>query len=314
MGHGKIAPRLGIAYRPTPKTVIRAGYGMSINPTYYTYMRDAYPAVISQQFSGVNSYSAAGSLAIGIPALLGPDLTQGKWTLPTNVGTNTYPQTYRRGYIDSYNFTVQRQVGAGINVQAGYIGSRTVRAVSYLNINAGFPGSGSAGLPLFQRWGDANVINLMTPFNGGRYNALQTQLTRRMAGGGQIGIAYTHARTIDYFDNEYNSLTWAWPAMWGRNKALAGYDRTHNFQFYWTYGFPFGKGQRHATHGITAAILGGWAFNGILSRMSGTPFTAGSSSASVNAPGNTQTADQIVRDVKVVGGHGPNAPYFDPAA
>jgi hypothetical protein len=313
-GHGKIAPRLGIAYRPTPKTVVRAGYGMSINPTYYTYMRDAYPAVISQQFSGANTYSAAGSLATGLPALIGPDLTLGKWALPTNVGTNTYPQTYRRGYIDSYNFTVQRDLGAGINVQAGYVGARTVRAVSYVNVNAGFPGSGSAGLPLFQKWGNANVINLMMPFNGGRYNSIQTQATRRMMGGSIVGVVYTHSRTLDYFDNEYNSLSWAWPAMWDRNKALAGYDRTHNFQFYGVYDLPFGKGQRYVTHGAGKAILGGWKLNGIVSRTSGTMFTVASSGASVNAPGNTQTADQVLPSVKILGGHGPNAPYFDPAA
>ena len=313
-GHGKFAPRLGIAYRPTEKMVVRLGYGMTVNPTYYTYMRDAYPAVISQQFSGPNSYSAAGSLATGIPALVGPDLTLGKWQLPTNVGTNTYPQTYRRGYIDSYNLTVQRDIGAGINVQAGYVGTRTVRAVSYLNINAGYPGSGNAGLPLFQKWGNANTINLMTPFNGGRYNAIQTQATRRLSAGSQIGVIYTHSRTLDYFDNEYNSLTWAWPAMWGRDKALAGYDRTHNFQFYGTYALPFGRGQRMAKTGVAAAVLGGWTLNGIWSRMSGTPFTVASSATSVNAPGNSQTADQVRPEVNILGGHGPGQPYFDPSA
>ena len=100
--------------------------------------------------------------------------------------------------------------------------------------------------------------------------------------------------------------------MWGRNKALAGYDRTHNVQMYGTYAIPLGRGQRYATHGIAAAILGGWTLNGIMSRMSGTPFTVGSAGASVNAPGNTQTADQVLPGVAIPGGHGPNAPYFDP--
>jgi hypothetical protein len=61
-------------------------------------------------------------------------------------------------------------------------------------------------------------------------------------------------------------------------------------------------------------ILGDWSVNSILSRTSGTPFSVTSSGTSVNAPGNTQTADQILPSVKILGGHGPNSPYFDPNA
>jgi len=38
--------------------------------------------------------------------------------------------------------------------------------------------------------------------------------------------------------------------------------------------------------------------------MSGTSFTVGTSGTSVNAPGNTQTADQVKSDVQILGGHG----------
>jgi hypothetical protein len=48
--------------------------------------------------------------------------------------------------------------------------------------------------------------------------------------------------------------------------------------------------------------------------MSGTPFTVQSSGTSVNAPGNTQTADQVKEDVGILGGHGVGDPYFDPLA
>ena len=48
--------------------------------------------------------------------------------------------------------------------------------------------------------------------------------------------------------------------------------------------------------------------------MSGTPFTVGTSGTSVNAPGNTQTADQVLPNVAILGGHGVGQPYFDPNA
>jgi hypothetical protein len=48
--------------------------------------------------------------------------------------------------------------------------------------------------------------------------------------------------------------------------------------------------------------------------MSGTPFTVGSSGTSLNSPGNSQTANQVVPNVRILGGHGTGQPYFDPNA
>ena len=153
-------------------------------------------------------------------------------------------KTFHRGYIVSYNFTVQRDVGKGFNAQAAYVGNRGVRLLAVQNINAAGPGEGHAGTPLYKLWGNPNDIGLNTPFNGGSYNALQGQLTRRVADA-QVGVVYTFSKAIDYTDAEYSGLRCNWGPMMRANKALAGYDRTHNVQFYWTYGFPFGKGQRH---------------------------------------------------------------------
>ena len=111
-----------------------------------------------------------------------------------------------------------------------------------------------------------------------------------------------------------SALTWAWVPMWGRNKALAGFDRPHNLQGYAVYDLPFGRGKQWLSNGVAAAVTGGWQINTILSRTSGIPFTVATSGSSVNAPGNTQTADQVLPTVKILGGHGPGQPYFDPNA
>ena len=102
--------------------------------------------------------------------------------------------------------------------------------------------------------------------------------------------------------------------MLKRNRAVAGFDRPHNLQFYGNYELPFGKGQQFAKTGPMAMLLGGWQTNWILSRISGTPFTVLTSGTSLNAPGNTQTADQILSNVAILGGHGVGQPYFDPNA
>lgn len=59
-------------------------------------------------------------------------------------------------------------------------------------------------------------------------------------------------------------------------------------------------------------LAGGWQTNGIFSAFSGLPFTVGSAGTSVNSPGNTQTADQVVSEVKIFGAVGRGASYFDP--
>ncbi len=99
--------------------------------------------------------------------------------------------------------------------------------------------------------------------------------------------------------------------MWGRNKALAGCDRTHNLKLYGTYELPFGRGQRWLTQGLAGKFAGGWQINGIMSAVSGAPFSISSSATALNSPGNAQTANQILPTVEIFGGL---APYFDPKA
>ena len=313
LGHGQLAPRAGIAYRFNERTVIRTGFGISTDPEPFLDVINFYPVTISQQLTGDNSFQPAGSLATGLPPFAGPDISQGKIPLPTYVGTDFYPRVFHRGYIESYNFTVQRDLGKSFNVQAGFVGNHGVRQVAFQNVNAAGPGGGRTGTPLYQLWGNSNTIGMYTPFNGGNYNALQTQLTRR-AVGAQLGIVYTYSKAINYVDNETSGLRWNWGPMLAANRALAGYDRTHNFQFWAVYSSPFGRGKRWLTQGVAAAILGGWTISPILSRESGTPFTIASSGASLNAPGNSQDADQVLPEVRILGGHGPNSPYFDPNA
>ena len=83
---------------------------------------------------------------------------------------------------------------------------------------------------------------------------------------------------------------------------------------YGTYELPFGHGHALASQGVLAAIVGGWQVNAILTRASGTPFTVTASGTSLNAPGSTQTADQVLPTVQILGDIGPNSSYFNPLA
>jgi hypothetical protein len=61
-------------------------------------------------------------------------------------------------------------------------------------------------------------------------------------------------------------------------------------------------------------VVRGWQINGIFAAFAGTPFTVTAASASLNAPGNTQTADQVKAEVRQLGGIGIGNPWFDTTA
>jgi hypothetical protein len=314
VGKGQIAPRFGIAYRATEKTVVRAGYGISIDPNSFRNMRDAYPVTISSQFSGASSVQAAGSLRTGIPETVGPALGQGTIDLPVAVGTQTFPEEFKRGYIQSFNFTVERDIGANFYVQGAFVGSRAIRQTANVNINAAQgPGGGNSGRALFPQYGRIANINMLMPFNTASYNSLQTRVTRRL-NANLFGLSYTFSKSISYADNSDSGLSWHWVEMWDRNRALSNFDRTHNLQIYGIFELPFGSGKRWATQGLANVLLGGWQINGIFSSLSGTPFTVTAAATSLNSPGNAQTADQVKPKVEKLGQVGNGTSWFDPYA
>jgi hypothetical protein len=313
-GKGYITPRFGIAYRLDEKTVIRAGYGINTNAESFRNNVQTYPETISATYAGANSYTAAGSLVTGIPTFVGPNLSAGAVPLPSNFSTWIYPTPYHRGYSESYNVTIQRDLGKGYSIQAGYVGTRDVRPSDGVNINAAPPNGGKAGQPFYQLYGNASTFSDMLPIDENKYNSLQVRATHRV-GSANIGFAYTFSKAMDASNNdEDGSLTWNWGPVQYRNFALASFDRTHNFQSYGTYGLPFGKGRPMLNHGIAALLAGGWQLNWVLTRESGTPFTVSASGTSLNSPGNSQTANQVLPTVEILGGHGPGQPYFNTAA
>lgn len=311
----QVAPRLGIAYRLDDKTVIRAGYGISIDPDSFRRMRDSYPATVSSQFNAPSTFEAAGSFRTGIPPVVVPALNTGSIAIPRTVGTITWPENFRRGYFQSWNFSLQRDLGWGFNLTSSYVATRAIRQTAIVNINYSLPGAGTGvGRVLGQRWGRTADVQMYAPFNSSNYNGFQNQLRRQFGNGGMMGVTYTWSKAISYADNNDSGLTWNIPELWDRNRAAAGFDRTHNFQWYGVYTLPFGAGQRWLNQGLMKQIMGNWQINGIFSKVTGTPFTVGTANASLNSANNTQTADQVKPDVRIIGGVGRGNSWFDPTA
>jgi hypothetical protein len=155
---------------------------------------------------------------------------------------------------------------------------------------------------------------MLVPFNTADYNGFQAQVNRRLNPAAQVGLTYTFSKAMGYADNSDSGLTFNSVSQWARNRGLTSFDRTHNLQVFGVYELPFGAGKRWATSGPASWLAGGWQLNGIMSRLSGTPFTVTSAATSLNAPGNTQTADLVASSVRILGGIGRGASWFDPNA
>jgi hypothetical protein len=114
--------------------------------------------------------------------------------------------------------------------------------------------------------------------------------------------AYTYSKAINMTDDDGNANTiFNWPQVFYRNRAQAGYNIPHVFQLGAVYEMPFGKGRKFATAGVASAVLGGWQLNGVFAAYQGRPFTVSADAGALNAPGNSQTADQVNSTVTKLG-------------
>ena len=310
------APRLGIAYRLDDKTVIRTGYGMNFSPLPWSRpLRGFYPLTVNFAFVAPDSNTAVRSLAEGIPPVVGPDLSSGVVTLPAVADMRT-PQggDLKRGYIQSWNFTMERKLPGQVVGSIAYVGTQTTHQMADLDINSGqVLGAGNAGRPYSSRFGRNIATLLWNGYLSANYHALQMQ-ARRRAGGLTLQGAYTWSKAINMADDEgWQGTTYNWGPAFYRNRAASGFDRRHIFQLGYFYDLPLGKGHKVASQGVLAHVVGGWNVGGITAAFTGTPFTPSSPSGTLNLPGNAQTPDQVGA-VSVIGGIGPGTTYYDTSA
>ena len=188
------APRLGIAYRLTPNTVIRAGFGMSYVPfTDNTYAYN-YPVRANNAYNPVgNSYGPA-VLADGVS----PATFQAGFPLPVPISipangiiqipnsgvldSQTYvyiPTNWKNPYVETWNFAVQQALPYHFTLDVAYVGNHGVDSVAEPNINsATVIGTGTAGEPgaVFNRTASTNQY--FAAYSSS-YNALQVKFNRR---------------------------------------------------------------------------------------------------------------------------------------
>jgi len=315
----RFSPRLGVAWRPTDTFVVRIGYGITNDPhEAMELLRNNYPITVPFGIQTPNTFVPATTLAQGIPPIPAPDLDNGVLDIPLNVGFQGIPKNLRRGYIQSANLTLQKEVGQGFTVQAGYVATRSVRQLGYVDINASqIPFTNRDTQPLFQKWGRTATTTFMQPLGTGAYDSLQASLQRRFSNGVMLNVNYTFGKAINFIDNTTGNINGTGnpfiqsSAYMSMNRAPTFFDRTHNLSITNIWDLPFGRGRRWlANKGALTHIVSGWQVNNVILMASGHPFNV-TGDCDAGWPGNAPAMADIIGTPRKLGN--PDA-WYDPTA
>jgi hypothetical protein len=287
----RFAPRAGIAYRLTNSTVIRAGYGLTNDPSNYGSAlgtRQNFPDIVATALTSPNSYSYATTLRQGLPAVTPPDLSSGAVPVPLTAGLYTIDNNnYVRGDVQSWNFTVEQRVKGWI-ASAGYVATRSVDPISTLNENWGPIGAGNAGEQLNVLYGRAASTYMVGTQGTTKYDSLQAKIEHRFASGYQIGATYTFAKGEGYMGTGSTLPQVAIPYDFRLNYGALSGIAHHAVGLTWIGDSPFGRGKKYLKGGPGAAVLGGWQLDFVSIFRTGTPFTVTDSNTTLNAAGSNQ--------------------------
>jgi hypothetical protein len=292
-------PRIGFAWTLTPKTVIRAGYGM-----FYDLIGINRSAALQTGFNQTTPIQA--SLDSGLTyvatnanpfpnGLLPPLGAEGG--LSTNLGQNIefYNRSRKHGYSQRFSFGLQQQVGSFL-AEASYVGNRGTRLgvdrqlnnipEQYLStspfrdqatidyLGQAFPNPFRGTNPIY----GANIsrgnllrpypqfgnITVEEPIGYNWYHSLQIRSEKRFSQGYTFQLAYTWSKLMEAV--EFLNPTDPMPY-----EVISGMDRPHRLAISGIYELPFGKGRRFANSlpGAVDLFTGGWQLNGIITWQSG---------------------------------------------
>ncbi|MGH9914513.1 MAG: TonB-dependent receptor plug domain-containing protein, partial [Pyrinomonadaceae bacterium] len=241
------APRLGIAWQPDRKTIVRSGYGI---------FWQAYPVGFGSYVVPVNNIPGNAVLVRAqIPDLsfpLTPFLSQGSSPLPTVAG---FDFVKRDIYVQQWNLTIARELSANDAIQISYLGNHGLNLRRNQNINFVDPELGMRPNPKF------TDINIEAATGQNIYHALQVSFKRRFSHGLQYDINYTWAHAID--DVQDQGLFSAQPQDNNNQRAERGNssgDIRHTVNFNALYELPIGQGHNLFGHarGFGGALVNGW--------------------------------------------------------
>jgi hypothetical protein len=326
-------PRVGIDYRISPKSVVRAGFGMSSASFPIDLYAYNYPIEPSVSYTTLSSYgpailsdNTAASFAKGFPDL--PVYVQPTTGIIQANTSTLLNQTYthvnlnwKNPYLETWNLAFEQNLAGDWSLDVAYVGNRGVHVPILYNENAATQyGKGALGQPEYRPCvacgsPNANVGRTATTseyFAGysSNYNALQVKLDHKLLHGFAITNSYTYGKALGFVTESSDYPNGLLDYVNQRsNYAPPDFNQTHMFNQSYIWRLPIGTGSHLAANGVAGKILGGFQLSGDWSAMSGFPLNFSCTCSSFNTPGNQAFPNMSgsVRKLKGIN----TKPWFD---
>ncbi len=305
-----LGPRVGFAYSASPKTVIRGGYGIFYLPFVGAANVPSTPGYTSHTdwISSLDGLTPYNYLANAYPAGLTP-ASGSSLGLLTFLGTNVtaYDRTSRIGYMQQWNFNIQRQLPGRMVVEAAYVGNKGTKltdtqwesnqlptadlalgsALQQLVPNpfAGVITSGSLAQPTVA-YGQLlrpypqflNVVDSTPTAASSSYHALEMHVQRELAKQLNLLVSYTAAKLIDDSSGGESHGAYVRPLhedAYNRraDRSVSAQDVSQRLVVSYVYGLPFGRGRSFGSSWprVVDGVFGNWQVNGITTFSTGFP-------------------------------------------
>jgi len=310
------APRVGFAYTPMSRWVVRGGYGvfythtvrqgreglLGFNPPYLvdnllqTGVTGAAAIASAAPFRLVNGYPSG---------LLDPT------TLAPTISRRAQDANQRTPYIQQYNIGVQYELRSDMVLDVAYVGNKGTKLNGFRNLNqravlTNPDGSQAAGNRPYPAFGD---IQWMENRVSSTYKSLQLRLEKRFTNGLTGNVSYTLGEALSGAPDHISTSgggagidTGVFREPQDGNNLRAEYGPTefdirHRFVASYIWELPFGRG-RHWGNSWNRAMdlaFGGWQVTGIHVLQSGLALTATLSGANVvNLGGERRARPNLV--------------------
>ncbi len=287
-------PRIGIAYRPAQKTVIRSAFAMfdDHNNTLVQEAQDpriSWPNGVGVSLSNLNR-GTPNTLFSNLPAyqsFFNP--------LQPYVDFGADPRN-KIPYVMEYNFGVEQQLTNSMVLNLDYVGSGGRHQFIQPTANTAlYPAPGPlAPRQPFPAYGGS--FSYDEHVGNSNYNAFQAKLQKRLSYGLNFLASYTWSKSMDIqSEGQSGSIETIYDLR--RDWAPSDFDRRHLFSLSGTYAVPVGKGMRYLSSGnkLAQGVLGNWNVGSIIALTSGQPFSISAGGDVANVGGGSQRA-QVVGD------------------
>ncbi len=265
------APRLGFAWDVTGngKTAVRGGFGMFYN------RQNLDSQILAHAFLP--------------PIVSNPEVTYG--TLDTFLSAAGLSSTQNVQGVDmigkiptvyNWSLTVQKDIGFGTVVEAGYVGSGGRHLMWQRDLNPIPLGANFQTNNIDPTTKKAYAKPFLVPYTGyndliyrewgasSNYHSLQVTANRRFANGFQFGAAWTWSKSMDYNSGDQSTVSALLPVrVW--NYGLSDFDRTHIFKLNWLWELP----KLRISNKAIDRVINHWQLSGMASFVSGNPMSVG---------------------------------------